>query len=80
MEDELDIALHVEKNTLKQALQMDIKASVKMPTGKMYTGCAFASDWDNGILEMNQTAFAKNMVEQSNISATSNILGSPGVA
>ena len=28
---------------------------------------------------MNQTAFAKNMVQQYNISATSNILGSPGV-
>ena len=28
---------------------------------------------------MNRTAFAKNMVEQYNISATSNILGSPGV-
>ncbi|CAM9432500.1 unnamed protein product [Ascophyllum nodosum] len=28
---------------------------------------------------MNQTAFAKNMVEQCNISATSNIPGSPGV-
>ena len=46
---------------------------------KMYTGCAFERDWDKGILEMNQTAFAKNMVQQYNISATSNILGSPGV-
>ena len=35
-EDELDIALHVEeKNTLEQALQVDIETSVKMPTGKM---------------------------------------------
>ena len=34
--DELDIALHVEeKNTLEQALQVDIEASVEMPTGKM---------------------------------------------
>ena len=46
---------------------------------KMYTGCAFERDWKNGILEMNQTAFAKNMVEQYNIFATSNIPGSPGV-
>ena len=46
---------------------------------KMYTGCAFERDWDKGILEMNQTAFAKSMVQQYNISATSNIPGSPGV-
>ncbi|CAN0337982.1 unnamed protein product, partial [Ascophyllum nodosum] len=45
----------------------------------MYTGCAFERDWDNVILEMNQTAYAKNMVEQYNISATSNIPESPGV-
>ena len=33
-EDELDIALHVEEeNTLEQALQVDIEASVEMPTG-----------------------------------------------
>ena len=36
MEDELDISLHVEKeNTLEQALQVDIEASVEMPFGKM---------------------------------------------
>ena len=46
---------------------------------KVYTGCAFERDWDKGILEMNQTAFAKNMVQQYNISATSNIPRSPGV-
>ena len=46
---------------------------------KIYTGCAFERDLDNRILEMIQTAFAKNMVEQYNISATSNIPGSPGV-
>ena len=35
-EDELDMALHVEgENTLEQALQEDIEASVEMPTGKM---------------------------------------------
>ena len=45
----------------------------------MYTGCAFERDWDKGILEMNQTAFAKNMIQQYNIPATSNIPGSPGV-
>ena len=36
---------------------------------KMYTGCAFERDWKNGNFQMNQTAFAKNMVEQYNISA-----------
>ena len=46
---------------------------------KMHTGCAFERDWDNKIFEMNQTAFVKNMVEQYNISATSNIPRSPGV-
>ena len=46
---------------------------------KMYTGCTFERDWGKEILEMNQTAFAKNMVQQYNISATSNIPGSPGV-
>ena len=46
---------------------------------KIYTGCVFERDWDNGILEMNQTAYAKNMAEQYNISATSNNPGSPGV-
>ena len=35
MEDELDIALHVEDEiTLEKALQMAIEASVEMPTGK----------------------------------------------
>ena len=35
-EDELDVALHVEEeNTLEQALQVDIEASVEMPTGKI---------------------------------------------
>ena len=35
-EDELDIALHVEEeNILEQARQVDIEASVEMPTGKM---------------------------------------------
>ena len=29
---------------------------------RMYTGCAFERDWDKGILEVNQTAFAKNVV------------------
>ena len=46
---------------------------------KMYTGCAFERDWDEEILEMNQTAFAKKMAQQYSISATSNIPGSPGV-
>ena len=35
-EDELDITLHVEEEkTLEQALQVDIEASVEVPTGKM---------------------------------------------
>ena len=34
---------------------------------KMYTGCAFERDWDKEIFEMNQTAFANNMVQQYNI-------------
>ena len=46
---------------------------------KMYNGCAFERDWNNGILEVNQTAFEKHIVEQHNISTTSNIPGSPGV-
>ena len=46
---------------------------------KMYTGCAFERDWDNWILEINQTAFAINTVEQYNIFTTSNIPWSPGV-
>ena len=46
---------------------------------KMYTGCAFVRDWESGVLEMNQTAYAENLVAQYGISATSNISGSPGV-
>ena len=46
---------------------------------KMYSGCAIERDRDNGILEMNQTAFSKTMVKQYNISSTSNIRRSPGV-
>ena len=46
---------------------------------KIYTGCTFERDWDNEILEMNQTAYTIHMVEQYNISITSNIPGSPGV-
>ena len=46
---------------------------------KIYTGCAFVRDWDSGVVEMNQTAYAENLVAQYGISATSNIPGSPGV-
>ena len=36
MENDLDIALHIEEvNTLEQVLQVDFEASVEMPTGKM---------------------------------------------
>ena len=46
---------------------------------KMYTGCAFVRDWESGVLEMNQTAYAENLLAQYRISTTSNIPGSPGV-
>ena len=46
---------------------------------KMYTGRAFVRDWESGMLEMNQTAYAENLVAQYGIPATSNIPGSPGV-
>ena len=46
---------------------------------KMYTGCAFVRDWESGVLEVNQAAYAENLVAQYGISATSNIPGSPGV-
>ena len=45
----------------------------------MYTGCAFVRGWESGVLEMNQTAYAENLVAQYGVSATSNIPGSPGV-
>ena len=46
----------------------------------MYTGCcAFVRDWESGVLEMNQTTYAENLVAQYGISVTSNISGSPGV-
>ena len=43
---------------------------------KMYTGCAFVRDWESGVLEMNQAAYAENLVAQYGIFATSNIPGS----
>ena len=46
---------------------------------KMYTGCAFVREWESGVLEMNQTTFAETLMAQYEISATSNIPGSPGV-
>ena len=46
---------------------------------QMYTGCAFVRDWESGVLEMSQTAYAENLVAQYGISVTSNIPGSPGV-
>ena len=45
----------------------------------MYTGCGFVRDWKSGVLEMNQTAYAENLVAQYEISATSHIPGSPSV-
>ena len=46
---------------------------------KMCTGCVFVCDWESDVLEMNQTAYAENLVAQYGISATSNIPGSLGV-
>ena len=31
---------------------------------KMYTGCAFVRDLESGVLEMDQTAHAENLVAQ----------------
>ena len=45
----------------------------------MYTGCAFDRDWESGVLRMNQTACAENLVAQYGIFATPNIPGNPGV-
>ena len=46
---------------------------------KMFTGYAFVRDWELGVLEINQTAYAENLFAQYGIYATSNIPGSPGV-
>ena len=44
--------------------QLKQRSSVKnLGELKMYIGCAFERDWDKGINEMNQTVFAKNVVE-----------------
>ena len=59
---------------LKQRFSVKILGKLRM-----YTGCAFERDWDNGVLEMNQTTFAKTMVEQYSILTTPNNPGSPGV-
>ena len=45
----------------------------------MYTGCAFMRDWESGVLEVNQAAFAENLVTQYRIEMSANIPGSPGV-
>ena len=45
----------------------------------MYTGYAFEHDWDTIILEINQKAFAENLMTQYGITAFSNIPASPGV-
>ena len=46
---------------------------------KTYAGSAFVRDWKSGVLKMNQTAHAENLVAQYGISATLNIPGSPRV-
>ena len=45
----------------------------------MYTDCAFVCDWESGVLDVNLTAYAENLVAQYGISATSNIPGNSGV-
>ena len=46
---------------------------------KMYTGCSFERDWENGILDIYQKAFAENMTTQYGITTVSNIPASNGV-
>lgn len=46
---------------------------------KIYTGFAFVQDWESGVLEMNQTEFAENLIAQNLVYATSNVPGSRGV-
>ena len=45
----------------------------------MNIGCAFERDWDNGVLEINQTPFAKNMSEQYKIPVNLIMSGTLGV-
>ena len=45
---------------------------------KLYTGGAFARDWESGVLK-NQIASSENLAAQYGISATLNISVSPGV-
>ena len=45
---------------------------------KIFISCAFVRDGESGVLEINQTAYAENLIAQYGSSAT-NILGSPGV-
>ena len=76
-----DITVSGGKNAAEKFFtQLKERFPVKNQGGiEMYTGCAFARDWESGVLEMNQTAYAENLVAQYGISATSNIPGSPGV-
>ena len=59
---------------LKERFPMKHQAELKI-----YTGCGFVRDWESGVLEMNQTAYAENLAAQYGTSTTSNIPGSPGV-
>ena len=45
----------------------------------MYTGYPFERDWENGILDIYQKAFAENMMTQYGITTGSNIPASNGV-
>ena len=46
---------------------------------KMYTDCAFERNWENIILDINQKAFAENMMTQYGITTVSDTPASPGV-
>ena len=45
----------------------------------MYTGCPFERDWDSGILDIYQKAFAENMMTQYGITTVSDIPASSGL-
>ena len=45
----------------------------------MYIDCAFKRDWEKIILDINQKAFAGNMMTQYGITIVSNTPASPGV-
>ena len=58
---------------LKQRTPMEHQGELKM-----YTGCPFERDWENGILDIYQKAFAENMMTQYGITTGSSIPASNG--